>query len=296
MQKLVKAFEQFETRLRQWADARADVRAVIILGSRARVDHPADAWSDLDAWLIVDDSTPFLETSDWLNELGRVVLTFTEPTATGDATERRVLFDGGVDVDLVPVSVERVRALLMADALPEGVSATLRRGMRALVDKDGIARQISKLYLPAPEINPPDEGAFQNVVNDFWYHIVWITKKLCRGELWTAIYCQNGYLNRRCLLPLIEWHTQTSQPAGTDTWHNGRFLELWADPRITQGMQAIIAHYDMADAWRALLAAADLFGWLARETAEKLGFIYDADTAAEVMRWVREAQKSMDEE
>lgn len=31
-----------------WAGGRADVRAVVVVGSRARSLHPADAWSDLD--------------------------------------------------------------------------------------------------------------------------------------------------------------------------------------------------------------------------------------------------------
>lgn len=31
-----------------WAEASDDVRAALILGSRARIDHPADEWSDLD--------------------------------------------------------------------------------------------------------------------------------------------------------------------------------------------------------------------------------------------------------
>ncbi len=35
-------------RFTRWAEAEEDVRAALILGSRARKDHPADEWSDLD--------------------------------------------------------------------------------------------------------------------------------------------------------------------------------------------------------------------------------------------------------
>jgi hypothetical protein len=34
-------------------------------------------------------------------------LTFLEGAGVGESTERRVLFDGGLDVDFVPVSLDR---------------------------------------------------------------------------------------------------------------------------------------------------------------------------------------------
>lgn len=30
----------------KWAESRSDIRAAVIMGSRARVDHPADEWAD----------------------------------------------------------------------------------------------------------------------------------------------------------------------------------------------------------------------------------------------------------
>ena len=45
-------YEQLETRIVAWAATRADIQAVIVIGSRARgsdpAHHPADALSDLD--------------------------------------------------------------------------------------------------------------------------------------------------------------------------------------------------------------------------------------------------------
>ena len=41
----VASMEDLERRLVSWAARRRDVRTVLVVGSRARVDHPADEWS-----------------------------------------------------------------------------------------------------------------------------------------------------------------------------------------------------------------------------------------------------------
>lgn len=42
------AYERLIEKLAAWVQTRLGVRAAMVLGSRARVDHPADEWSDLD--------------------------------------------------------------------------------------------------------------------------------------------------------------------------------------------------------------------------------------------------------
>jgi aminoglycoside 6-adenylyltransferase len=113
-----------------WGRERRDVRAVLVVGSQARADTPADEWSDIDLALVVDDPTPYLASAEWLGAFGRPLLSFVEPTAVGPFAERRVLFETGLEVDfaLLPVAAAR----RMAED-PEGM-AVLRRGFRILVD------------------------------------------------------------------------------------------------------------------------------------------------------------------
>jgi aminoglycoside 6-adenylyltransferase len=44
-----------------WALDQDNIRAAIVIGSRARRDHPADEFSDLDIMLIVRDMQPYLQ-------------------------------------------------------------------------------------------------------------------------------------------------------------------------------------------------------------------------------------------
>lgn len=69
-----------ERRFVSWAEARRDVRAAVVIGSRARTDLPADEWSDLDVLVFVEDPGPYLADASWLGSLGRPLLTFTEGT------------------------------------------------------------------------------------------------------------------------------------------------------------------------------------------------------------------------
>src|SRR5690606_24449708 len=93
------AMPALEGAIARWAAARPDIQALAVVGSYARADHPADPWSDLDLVLFVDDPIPYLESAGWLEAIAPPRITFTEPTALGIGRERRVLFEGGLDVD-----------------------------------------------------------------------------------------------------------------------------------------------------------------------------------------------------
>ncbi|MGC9395006.1 MAG: aminoglycoside 6-adenylyltransferase [Anaerolineae bacterium] len=279
------AYEQLIGRFIQWAQTEDNIRAALVIGSRARTDHPADEWSDLDIIILADNPEPYWATADWLHNVGVPWLTFVEPLHDGRGFERRVLFEGGLDVDFVPSPVTFFRQMLDTELLPD-VAELLHRGARFLVDKEGFAERIKQIPVLPSHYHPPAESEFLNLVHDFWYHTVWTAKKLRRGELWTAKSCCDSYL-KQLLRRMLEWHTRARRGASVDTWMSGRFLEEWADARAVAALPAIFAHYDEADVWRALLATMELFHWLALETAEALGYTSPAfgeDRAVEIVR------------
>jgi len=93
---------------------------------------------------------------------------------------------------------------------------------------------------------------------------------------------------KRLVLAMIEWHAGAASGWSGDTWHNGRFLEQWADPRAIDGLRGAFAHYDTADIRLALLETMDLFRWLAAETAARLGYLYPTAADAHVTALVRD--------
>ena len=280
-------YEDVLDRFLVWARSRPDIRAVMIVGSRARTDHPADAFSDLDLVVVSTDPDCYLSETDWLEPLGTPWLTFLERQAVGEGLERRVLFEGALDVDFVPLAYETVRQMAF-EGWPPKVAAVLRRGFRLVLDKDDLRQSLLIGGVPdtAPlSAPPPTQEEFLELCHDFLYHAVWAAKKLRRGELWIAKSCADCYM-KQLLLGMIEWHARSERGWDYDTWHGGRFLEEWADPRALDGLRGAFARYEESDIRRALLATMDLFRRIGRETAARLGCPYPEEADERVTAWI----------
>ena len=258
--------DEFIEQVVEWAAAEPGLHAALLVGSVARSETPADEWSDVDIALIVDDPAPYLRDAAWLAPFGTPLLTFIEPTATGDSHERRVLFEDGIEVDFAIFSaaaVERLRA-------DSGADSTLRRGYCVLVDRAGIESLLDRPR--SREISVTDAAALEQLANDVWYHALWAAKKLRRGERWVARSCVDCYVHAR-LVELTALHTQAFN-AGVDTWHGGRFLERWAEEDVVAELWDSLVREpdDIADAIRRSVA---LFDRLVDEAALRLGIRLD---------------------
>lgn len=126
-------------RLLAWLSGREDMRAAVLMGSRARADVPADAWSDTDVLVVTTDPAALLDNGDWVTDaFGAAVLSYTEPTPLAGLRERRVLLPDGSDFDVIPAPVE-MAAMLLADG---PALAVLASGHRVLLDKDGLLEDL----------------------------------------------------------------------------------------------------------------------------------------------------------
>ncbi|SHH61416.1 aminoglycoside 6-adenylyltransferase [Sporobacter termitidis DSM 10068] len=279
-------YEVLLGRIRTWAEHKQDIRAVLIQGSRARSEMPADQWSDLDLNIISATPCVYLDSAEWLSSMGEPWLTFLEIAADGDGIEQRVLFEDGLDVDFTISSEASIRQMLTG-GIPEQARYTLKKGVRMLVDKDGFSNLLAELDIGEIEAKPPSEYEYLELVNDFIYHYIWALKKLRRCELWAAIGCSDGYMKGQ-LLKLTEWHAHAIHGWNYDTWHSGRFLDHWADRRVVDGLKTSFAHYESDDILRSLTETHRLFKLLAIEVAERLGFSYPYADEGKVLAWAHE--------
>jgi molybdopterin-guanine dinucleotide biosynthesis protein A len=247
-----------------WAEGNPDVKALLLVGSQARVDMPADRWSDVDLVVLLEDPAPYTADVAWIREFGTPLVTFLEATLDGH-WERRVLYDTGEDVDFVlfPVSVlDRLET-------SENAGALLRRGYRVLVDRIGLEEQLRRFVERATVPATTTQSNLDELASDFWYHVLWTAKKLRRGEVFTAIECLDGYMMAR-LVALMELHAKAVDPS-VDTWRAGRFVERWGDPGALVALEFAFARYSVRDVARGLWETIDLFQGLEEETAKRLG-------------------------
>lgn len=259
-----------EQKITAWISTENDIRAAFIVGSRARLEHPADDWSDLDVILFTRTPDAYLNRLDWIEAFSPVWLTVRQHTVAGDP-ERLVVFEGGWQTDFViqdSTVLQFVPQMIASGAIPE----TIRRGVRLLADKDDCLKE-----LPAPSAvplpPPPTSEQFAAFFERFWFEAVYASKQLCRGELTRYKSCEENL--RGHLMQLIEWHARAT--GCTDTWHAGRFLDRWVEPSIyaafTQSYTALDAHACLA----AMTTLAGLFSRLTKELAAALQLDYPAE-------------------
>ncbi len=298
------ACEAFLDTFTAWAAHRRDIRGALVVGSRVRSVQPADDLADIDLLLITSRPNAYLLDTTWLGELGPVCFTVLPPPVVGHRKVRQAVFDGPVVVDfavvggweaslLVPIlrafSRHPAALRLLPGTLPQQIaswSGIVHHGEpRILVDKGATARRFVSFRPPPPAPRFPTQAEFAEAVNGFWALCLWKSKQTARRELWMGAYVCDPLL-KSALLQMLEWHARALHGPAHDTWYSGRFLERWADPRAAAGLPATFPAYREDETWRALLASMDLFSWLARETADRLGLTYPSPAEEHTREWI----------
>ncbi len=266
------AYQKLEQHFAEWASQQSSIIAVIVVGSRARSDHAADDWSDLD--LIVFTTAPdhYLHYAAWLDAFGTVVAAISSSFGQRDR-EWIVLYKDGSKLDAAILAIDpilRPTLQAMVDTFPYPV--VLQRGVRVLVDKTGTS---SQLHLPEMHSLPqPNQAEFTDVLNQLSLTALKTAKFVRRGDIWRAKQLCDGTLKQH-MLTLLEWHAALP-PNSRDIWYDGRFLHEWADPQDLENVPESFAAFRPDDVQRALLATLQLCRRLALTIAAQLMLDYPA--------------------
>jgi len=279
--------EFLEDRISAWAGTQPDIRAILVVGSQARQDHPGDEWADLDLMVFTSEANQYLTSTDWLKAIGRVWVVIPSQTGDGDP-EQLVLFEDGYKVDFVFYSLEELQRLGQTSTLP----GVYRRGYYVLVDKDGLAQQLPAPSFDAPPGQQPAEAEFLLAIQGFWYGAVYVAKQIRRRELWLVKF--RDWTMKEGLLKMIEWHARASHGWDYDTWHDGHFMLEWTDSQTEEALSQVFGGFDAVDCWHALQSSMDLFRRLAKETASALGYDYPAELDGNVTDLVKMLYKADD--
>jgi aminoglycoside 6-adenylyltransferase len=136
---------------------------------------------------VVRDPERYAQSAEWVASFGTVWLTFVERTPDGGAWERRVLYEGGLDVDFALNPAQWLEHMAANGLAPE-MADVIRRGVRVLADKEGLAAKVLQLPLPqAAPFRQPSSSEFLSAVSDFWYHSLWSRQAL---TAWRAVVGQ----------------------------------------------------------------------------------------------------------
>jgi len=260
--------ESIVQRLISYAEGEPRIQAMVLFGSRARAEKKADKFSDYDLIFFVSDVDYFIHTDKWLRGIAEPKISFVEPTAVQDY-ERRVFFDNAVDMDFLFYNVMDVERIT-ADPI---IQSFYEKGYKILVDKIDYARLVASGRIITRDTLRFTDQAYMNQVNDFWFHTIWSTKKMRRGEIWAAKNCIDGYLKNK-LREMLEQEALARNGAEFAIWHDGRFFDEWVDPTIRSGIGDAYGKYDSESLRVALDKTMDLFADLAKRVAPQLQTSY----------------------
>lgn len=258
--KIIKNFLSF-------AKDEESIRAAIIVGSQARQEKTADQWSDLDLVIFSTDHTSLLKHYKWIYHISKPMITFLEKTAVGGGMERRVLFEGGLDVDFAIFPTSTLDDMLNQ----KEVSDVFSRGVKVLIDKDHRLKSIIPQKNKTPVI--PSKEKIMNDMHDFWYHSVLTAKKLRRGEILLSKSICDSYM-KNLLVSLIKTEIKLRKGPDYDTWHGFRFFEQWADPDIIESFKKLYAPYDEKEIWHALIKTMNVYEKMAKKVCHSMGIEY----------------------
>jgi len=175
------------------------IRAVIMNGSRANPNAPADIFQDFDIVYIVNDVSSFKSDSDWINCFGELMILQLPddmddpPPNGGDHYAYLMQFSDGNRIDLGLFPVAKLNEL-------EKDSLSL-----LLLDKDGIIGALPPAndsdYLP----KPPTAKQFGDCCNEFWWVCPYVAKGLWREEIAYAKFMLDQFV-RDQLMKMLTWY------------------------------------------------------------------------------------------
>ena len=275
MMKMNPILAEMKENILKWAYEHDDIRLVIVVGSRARSEHPGSELSDLDLLIFTDNQECYLSSQDWIARFGTVL--FVEKAISPgprQEPELMVLYDNfqGVDFVLLPAGV--IQQMNPEQALPE----IFLRGFEVWVDKDDVTALLTSLA-DAQKQNifrpkKPSQEEFTHVIRSFLFCAYYIGRVLYQNDLWIAKIREHDL--RGDLLKMMEWHARSKHDWSLDVWHTGKYIETWAEKPVLVRLPKIFAGYEKVPSQIALEECVQLFETMVYEVAEAGDYSLDA--------------------
>lgn len=259
-------------RVLAWAQARDDVRAVILTSSRARGDETVDALSDYDVIVAATDADELARDTSWTDAYGvRLARWGDQSEVHGLATYfRGVVYDDGVKIDWTIWPDELLDRVAAADELPEHLDV----GYRVLLDKDGRTAAWAAPTYRAHIPSPPSEPEYRALVDEYWWSSTYVAKNLWRDDLVIAKFALDYDMKLGVLRRFLEWRIELDHEWSVRPGAYGRGLKRLLPPDLWHELEQTYVGGDVDENWDALFRTNDLFRRVATEVGAALGYAY----------------------
>jgi aminoglycoside 6-adenylyltransferase len=279
-------------RLLKWAEARQDIRAVLLTSTRANPQIALDAFSDYDIILLVREIRPFLEDESWLEEYGEVLTVYRDPVQRDYGLEKFAhitQYADGTKIDYTVYPVEIMTHILHEPKLPD----TLDVGYAVLLDKDGLTKELKPATYTAFIPSPPAEAEYREVIETFYSESTYVAKNLRRDELIMMKYNLDYVMKFELLRKMLEWRMEIDHGWSLKTGAYGKGLKKHISPKVWAKLENTYVGPGEEENWAALFRTIDLFRQVAVEVGDRLGYDFPHDLDRRVKGYLHRV-KDMD--
>lgn len=269
-----------------WATHNDSVRTVVMSGSRANPDFTIDLFSDYDIEIGVDDLSAFADDRKWILCFGEIMHGHFEKK--DNYLMCLVLYKDYVRIDFKLYETLFIKKYILENKLPKH----WENGFKILMDKDEVTSQLKKPSYNAYIINKPRKSEFIEVVNNFWWDIIYVAKSLWRDELYYAKFMK-AHICFSYLKKILDWSIAFERSWNISTNKHGRFFKRLMNAETWDKTENIFAESSIEENWKALFAMIELFRECATAIAQQLNYTYPAETDKLVFNYLQKI-KSLD--
>ncbi len=265
------------------------IRAVTMEGSRVSKNATHDKYCDFDISFVVNDIRGFTKDHKWIEIFGDILIVqypmdwYSHPYdyAGRDNFAYLIQFKDGNRIDLTLIDISNIEK--ENDYCEPRV---------VLLNKDNLKelKQISDESVF--NIQKPSEMEYYNTCNEFRWLSIYVSKGLCREELYYAKYAYD-VLMMEMFIKMLNWKIGVENDFKVTTGNHSKYLKRFLPAEEMESFQGVFPNGTYEDIWSKLYVIYDFFAELASYVGEALGYQFDAKETEEVRAFLVERQKQI---
>lgn len=260
------------------------IRAVTMEGSRVSKNATHDEYCDFDICYVVNDIHEFTKDKSWIEIFGEILIVqcpmdwYNHPYdfEGHDNFAYLIQFKDGNRIDLTLIDVRNIEQQKSYDE-PRVV----------LLNKDNF-KELKRIDDESVfYIQKPSGMEYFNTCNEFRWLSIYISKGLCREELYYAKYAYD-VLVMEMFMKMLNWKIGVDNDFNVTIGNHSKYLKRFLLPEEMVRFQSIFPDGTYEDIWNKLFIMYDYFAELAKYVGEKLGYSFDAKETEEVRMFLNE--------
>ncbi len=260
-----------------------NIRAVLMVGSRANPDCPKDPYQDFDVSYFVKSVEPYWDNMAWIeSKFGRPSLVQRPESMELIPPEK----DGSYMYLMIFPDGNRIDLQINQDPyVDDGEPAVL------LLDKDGDFPEIA-VKKDFWYVRKPDQKLFSDCCNEFHWCLNNVAKAIAREELPLAMEYLNRYV-RDMLILMLGWYVGAEHGFQAGVGKSGKYFKKLLPPDMYESFVKTYSDGEFPHMWDAAFEMLDLFGEAAWAVAERLGCLYDEDEEAGIRKYMEQVREGL---